>query len=287
VRQVLLPDMGANKKLVARRRAREAQWKKDVEWARRDRANAVDVETIQVILHRIGAVDTWERKRLDQTTEMIRVDALKKRAGHFRGLQSVVDQLRGRGQTLAQIAELAGVDVREIHTALRRARTGDAGERDSTASSAASSRSIHTVTPDATSASVDPLSDHPDRLPRDERDGVAHDPIRCVRCDAVMLDEDAAPRRGRRRLYCSDTCRRDASAARMAAERFGAPIRVVEVPKVVASPKQPADTSGPNGPVAPMDAANSVRDDAEALCELLAHVTERLCGQYPSVALRR
>jgi len=131
------------------------------------------------------------------------------------------------------------------------------------------------VTPDAASASVDPLSDHPDRLPSDERDGGAYDPTRCVRCDAVMLDEDAAPRRGRRRLYCSDTCRRDASAARTAAERYVSPIRVVEVPKVVASQEQPAETSGPNGPVEPMDAADIILGDAEALCELLARVAER------------
>jgi hypothetical protein len=267
--------MGANEKLLSRRRAREAQRKKNEERARHDRANTVDAEAIRAILHRVGAVDTWEHKRLDQAAEIIRADAVKKRVGHFRGLQSVVDQMRSRGRNLAQIAELAGVDVRDIQSALRRARTGDVVGRDSKTSLAASPRSIHAVTPDAGSASVDPLSNDADRLPSDERDRGEYDPTRCVRCDVVMLDEDAAPRRGRRRLYCSDTCRRDASAARTAAERYGAPIRVVEVPKFVASPEHPAETSGPNGPVAPMDAANISLDDAEALCELLAHVTKQ------------
>src|SRR3954468_24450902 len=132
--------MSANEKLLARRRAREAQRKKNEEKARRDQANAVDAETIRAIMHRVGVVDIWERKRLDQAAEIIRADAAKKRAGPFRGLQSVVDQLRSRGQTCAQIAELAGVDVREIQTALRRARTGDAAGRDSKTSLAASPR---------------------------------------------------------------------------------------------------------------------------------------------------
>jgi hypothetical protein len=122
--------MGANEKLLARRRAREAQRKKNEERVRRDRANAAGAEEIRAILYRVGAVDTWERKRFDQAAENIRADAVKRRSGHFRGLQAVVEQMRARGQTLAQIGELAGVDVREIQTALRRARTGDAGGRD-------------------------------------------------------------------------------------------------------------------------------------------------------------
>lgn len=113
--------MGANEKLKARYRAVELQRKKNAERARRDRANASDAESIRATLHRVGAVDSWERKRFDQAAENIRADAVKRRAGHFRGLQALVGQMRGRGLTFAQIAELVGVDVREIQAQLRRA----------------------------------------------------------------------------------------------------------------------------------------------------------------------
>lgn len=262
--------MGANEKLKARYRAVELQRKKNEERAQRDRANAVDAESIGAVLRRVNAVDTWERKRFDQAAENIRADAAKRRAGQFRGLQALVEQMRGRGLTSAQIAGLVGVDVREILAELRRARTEGKGRPGSTVSSATRSRSAD-VAPEGAAVAVDPISDG---VERNESEG-AYDPTRCVRCDAVMLDAEALPRRGRRRLYCSDTCRRDASAARMAAERFGAPIRVVEVPKDVASQKQSAGTSEPHRSVAPVDVADSVLYDGEELRGLLARVTEQ------------
>lgn len=260
--------MSANEKLRARYRARELQRKRNEERARRDRANAAGAEEIRAILHRVGAVDTWERKRFDYAAESIRADAVKRRSGHFRGLQNVVEQMRGRGQTLAQIAELAGIDVRELQTALRRARSGDTGRQGSPTSSETSGG------PDSGSTGLDPRSE-------DAREGSpsggagGYDPTRCIRCDAAMLDEDAAPRRGRRRLYCSDTCRRDASAARNAAQRYGAPIRVIEVPKAAASQKRSAEAPEPRQAVAPLDAAKSVLDDGEALRGLLTRVAEQ------------
>lgn len=247
--------MGANEKLKARYRAVALQRRKNEERARRDRANSVDAELIRATLHRVDAVDTWERKRFDQAAENIRADAVKRRAGHLRGLQALVGQMRGRGLTFAQIADLVGVDVREIQAQLRRARAGGKGGRGSTVSPAARSRSD--VIPEGVAVTVDPIADGAER---NESVDSAYDPTRCVRCDAVMLDEEASPRRGRRRLYCSDTCRRDASAARMAAERFGAPIRVVEVPKGAVSHKQSAGTSEPHRSVAPVDVADSVLD---------------------------
>src|SRR6202171_2588134 len=116
--------MNAGEKIRARRRAREAQVRAIEKRHRQDRANADDAATIRVILHRVGAVDTWERTRLHQAAEYVRVDAAKKRANYFSGLQAAVDQMRERGQTLAKIAALVEVDVREIQAALRRARTG-------------------------------------------------------------------------------------------------------------------------------------------------------------------
>jgi hypothetical protein len=263
--------MGANDKLQARYRAVELQRKKNEERARRDRANAADAESIRATLHRVGAVNNWERKRFDQAVEKIRADAVKRRADHFHGLQALVEQMRGRGLTFAQIAELVGVDIREIQAELRRARAGGAGKRGSTVSPAARSRSAD-VELEGAAVAVDSISDG---VERNETAVGTYDPTRCVRCDAVMLDEDAAPRLGRRRLYCSDMCRRDASAARTAAQRYGAPIRVVEVPKAAASQRQSVETSGLNRPVAPMDSANNVLDDGEASRALLARLTEQ------------
>jgi hypothetical protein len=259
--------MGANEKLRARRRAWEAQVNRIEALAWRDRANAAGAEEIRAILHRVSAVDSWERKRFDQAAESIRADAVKRRSGHFRGLQTVIEQMRGRGQTLAQIAELAGIDVREIRTAQRRARTGDASRQMSPVSPVVS------TDPDVGSVNVNLSTDPTKESPRDGSAGGAYDPTRCVRCDAAMLDEDVAPRRGRRRLYCSDTCRRDSSAARNAAQRYGAPIRVIEVPKGAASQEKPAETSGSSRAL--MDAANSVLNDGEALRAVLAGVAQR------------
>ncbi|MGW0159255.1 hypothetical protein ACWDUN_08005 [Mycobacterium sp. NPDC003323] len=260
--------MSANEKLRARYRAVELQRKKNEERARRDRANAAGAEEIRAILHRVGAVDTWERKRFDHAAESIRADAVKRRSCHFRGLQIVIEQMRARGQNLAQIAELAGVDGRELQTALRRARSGDTGRQGRSASSGANGRS------DPDPIGLDPRSE--DAAAGLSSGGTgAYDPTRCIRCDAAMLDEDAAPRRGRRRLYCSDTCRRDASAARNAAQRYGAPIRVIEVPKAAAPQQRSAETAEPRGAVAPMDAANKVLDDGEALRGLLARLVEQ------------
>jgi hypothetical protein len=272
-------DMNANEKIRARYRAREAQVKANEKRYRRDRANVDDAATIRVMLHRVGAVDTWERTRLDQAAEHIRADAAKRRASYYSGLQAAVDQMRDRGQTLAKIAALVEVDVREIQAALRRARTADNGGHGSTANSSAGSRPTRSATQDASTDSREPMSDSADRRSRNgarNGDG-AYDPTRCVRCDAVMLDAQNAPRRGRRRLYCSDTCRRDASAARTAAERHGSPIRVVEVPKTVASLEQTAESavSETSAPVMPLDAVDITLENDEALHALLARVTEQ------------
>lgn len=268
-------DMNANEKIRARYRAREAQVKANEKRYRRDRANVDDAATIRVMLHRVGAVDTWERTRLDQAAEYVRAEAAKRRASYFSGLQAAVDQMRDRGQTLAKIAALVEVDVREIQAALRRARTADNGGRGSTGNSNAGSRSTRSATQDASTDSREPMSDSADRRSRNG-DG-AYNPTRCVRCDAVMLDAQNAPRRGRRRLYCSDTCRRDASAARTAAERYGSPIRVVEVPTTVAPLEQTAESavSETPAPVTPLDAVDITLENDEALHALLARVTEQ------------
>lgn len=263
--------MGAYEKAKARRRAVDRQRKKNEDGAERDLANAADAESIRATLRRVGAVDTWERRRFDQATENIRADAVKRRAGHFRGLLASVEKMRGRGLTVTQIAELVGVNGREIQAELRRARAGGRGAHSRT-SSVAPSQSAGTVAQDVSAATDDPVFDGVDQ--NHCADGV-YDPTRCVRCDALMLDEEVSQRRGRRRLYCSDTCRRDASAARMAAERFGDPIRVVEVPKAAASHKHSGETPEIYEATAPLDAALTVVEGGEALRRVLALVAEQ------------
>ncbi|MCH9733358.1 MAG: hypothetical protein K0U78_02225 [Actinomycetia bacterium] len=271
--------MNANEKLQARYRARQAQAEANDKRCRRDRANADDAAAIRGILHRVSAVDTWERKRLDQATENIRADAAQRRAGNFAGFQAAVDQMRGRGQTLASIAALVGVEVRDIRSALRRARTGDDEGPGLVRAPGAAKRSARSNGQNAGTDSGDPACASADHRSRNGDGADRYDPTRCIRCDAVMLDADAAPQRGRRRIYCSDTCRRDASAARTAAQRYGSPIRVVEVPKAVASLQQTETdecaVSNTLEAVTPLDAVDIALRSEEALHVLLARVAEQ------------
>jgi hypothetical protein len=226
---------------------------------RRDRANADDAATIRAVLHRVGAIDGWERKRLDQAAAHVRADAIHRRARYFAEMQAAADRMRERGQTLAAIASLVDVDVREIRGALRRGRTGDDAGRGSVS------------TPGGL-----PTTDTADRRASGGDGAGNYDPSRCIRCDAAMLDTDDGPRRGRRRLYCSDACRRDASAARRAAERYGSPIRVVEVPRSGSFVEAAENAVPPTAAaVTPLDAAALILHNDEALQGLLAKLTEQ------------
>jgi hypothetical protein len=53
----------------------------------------------------------------------------------------------------------------------------------------------------------------------------------CPRCGAA-LPPPSEPRRGRRRVWCSDACRRAAHIERVGAERAGTAVRVVEIPRI-------------------------------------------------------
>ena len=270
-------DMNANAKLLARRRAREAQAKANEKRYRCDRANADDAATIRAMLQRVRAIDIWEHRRLDQAVEHVRADAATKRASYFAGMHAAVDRMRDRGQTLAAIASLVEVDVREIRAALRRGRTGGDERRGTEGTSDLGSRTIRSRALDAGTDSGAPATDTADRRSNVCGGAGNYDSARCIRCDALMLDADDAPRRGRRRLYCSDTCRRDASSARKAAERYGAPIRVVEVPRAGSSAERNADKAVPQTPLAvtPLDAAGITLRDDESVQALLARVTEQ------------
>jgi hypothetical protein len=227
------------------------------------------------MLHRVGAVDAWERKRLDQAAEFVRADAVKQRTGCFNGIEAAVDRMRERGQTLAAIATLVDIEVRELRSALRRGRTGDTGGPGLQGKPGTGSRPSCSDVPDAPTGDHIRSVDTADAGANSGATGASsHDSTRCIRCAAVMLDAAVSPVRGRRRLYCSDTCRRDASSARRAAERYGAPIRVVEVPRAGSSAERDADTALPQT-VTTLEAADITLGDGEALQALLARLTQQ------------
>lgn len=265
--------MTASEEIRARYRAVEAQRRANEKRAGNNRANIDDAASIRVLLQRLGAVDAWESMRLDQIAESIREDAAQKRVSHLVNLQTVIGRMRDRGQTIASIAGIAEVEVRDLQGALRRARASESGGQCSTRSR--DGRSIRVVNGVNSSSLV--LADA-DRLSLTATDGSNFDPNRCVRCAAVMLDPEA-PRRGRPRRYCSDTCRRDASAARTAAQRYGEPIRVVEVPRAGAGAGRAEPPKNAEIPVPDIrsacDAVELALHNADAMRILLSSVAKR------------
>ena len=111
-------------KAEARKRVREAQNKANGERAERERQNADDTATFLVALDRLKAVDQWEQNRIGE----VRAEADRRRHQHRLAGAAALARIQGRGETLAAIAELAGVSTRELGATLKAA----AGELDST-----------------------------------------------------------------------------------------------------------------------------------------------------------
>lgn len=239
--------MSAVSKLEARRRAVEAQRRANEVRAQRDRANADDATTVRALIGRLQDVNEWEGRCVAQSRQQVQAEAQRRRSHYYADACASIKDMRERGATLTAISELVGVDVSEIRALLR-------------------SKAAKTV---KTQPAARAGTRHDDR--------VSTEWPRCVRCDALMMDPEDRSRRGRRRLYCSDTCRRDSSAARMAAERHGTPIRVVEVPRAGSSTDLAPTPEVSPTPVAvsALDAADIASRDEQALCALLARLTER------------
>jgi hypothetical protein len=96
----------------------------------------------------------------------------------------------------------------------------------------------------------------------------------CPRCglpiDAPLPGD--GPRRGRRRIWCSTACRRAAHAERVAAERAGVAVRVIEVPR--RSPAVQQSVFVPRPPTV-ADIEKHVLDDPQNCAWLLAEITAR------------
>lgn len=100
----------------------------------------------------------------------------------------------------------------------------------------------------------------------------------CPRCGAPLPPE-AGPRRGRRRVWCSQNCRRAAHAERASAEQGSQPVRVVEVPRCAPVLIKPLIVPRP---MTSAEAAQRVLTDTEALGQVLRALTARVRnGELP------
>lgn len=97
------------------------------------------------------------------------------------------------------------------------------------------------------------------------------DAATCPRCGAALPPE-AGPRRGRRRVWCSQNCRRAAHAERANAEQGSQPIRVVEVPRRAPVLIKPLIVPRP---MTSAEAAQRVLIDTDALGQVLRALTVR------------
>lgn len=109
--------MNINSKSEARKRVREAQIKANEARAERERQNIEDTATLLVELGRLSGVDQWEQNRVLE----IRAEGERRRHEHRRAAAAATARMKGRGETLAAIAELAGLKVGDMRTVLKAA----------------------------------------------------------------------------------------------------------------------------------------------------------------------
>ena len=106
-----------NSKTEARKKVREAQAKANEARLERERQNVDDAASFLVELGRLAAVDEWEQGRVVE----IRAEGERRRHEHRRVGAAAISRMQARGETLAAIAELAGVKVSEVRAVLKSA----------------------------------------------------------------------------------------------------------------------------------------------------------------------
>src|SRR5277367_4674664 len=104
-----------NSKTEARKKVREAQARANEARLERERQNVDDAASFLVELGRLGAVDEWERGRV----VAIRAEGERRRHEHRQGGAAAVSRMQARGETLAAIADLAGVKVSDVRMVLK------------------------------------------------------------------------------------------------------------------------------------------------------------------------
>jgi hypothetical protein len=110
---------GNTSKMEARRRAREALARINEARAQRDRANVDDAATFVVAVGKSTEVDAWESERLAAFGEYVRAEANRRRADCRAEAAVAIARMQQRGETLATIAELAGLSIGKIRAMLR------------------------------------------------------------------------------------------------------------------------------------------------------------------------
>lgn len=110
---------GNTSKVEARRRAREALARINEARAQRERANVDDAATFMVAVGKATEIDAWESERLAVVREHVRAEASRRRADCKADAGVAISRMQQRGETLATIAELAGLGIGEIRAMLR------------------------------------------------------------------------------------------------------------------------------------------------------------------------
>jgi len=104
-------------KTEARKKVREAQARANEARQERERLNVDDAASFLVELGRTAAVDEWEHCRVAE----IHAEGERRRHEHRQVAAAAGGRMQERGESLAAIAELAGVKVSEVRAALKTA----------------------------------------------------------------------------------------------------------------------------------------------------------------------
>jgi len=108
-----------NSKTAARKKVREAQARANEARQERERLNVDDAASLLVELGRLAAVGEWEQGRVAE----IHAEGERRRHEHRQEGAAAVTRMVDRGETLAAIADLAGVKVSEVRAMLKTAGT--------------------------------------------------------------------------------------------------------------------------------------------------------------------
>jgi DNA-binding NarL/FixJ family response regulator len=106
----------------ARRAAREAVVAAQADLARRNRANMDDLAVFLSARQRADAVDDWFKDRVAG----LKVQADERRAGQLRECGVALRAMRDRGQSVREIAQMAGIGEKTVRELIRSASSEDA-----------------------------------------------------------------------------------------------------------------------------------------------------------------
>jgi hypothetical protein len=106
----------------ARRAAREAVVAAQADLARRNRANMDDLAVFLSASQRADAVDDWFKDRVAG----LKVQADERRAGQLRECGVALRAMRDRGESVREIARMAGIGEKTVRELIRSAGLADA-----------------------------------------------------------------------------------------------------------------------------------------------------------------